>query len=41
MVGGVAGPGPAVITDYGSTVLVPPGWKARLDSAGSLILTNR
>ena len=30
--------GPAIITDYGSTTLVPPGWTARLDSAGSLIL---
>lgn len=32
--------GPLVITDYGATTLVPPGWTARLDSAGSLILTH-
>jgi N-methylhydantoinase A len=30
--------GPALITDYGSTTLVPPGWSMRLDAAGSLIL---
>ena len=33
-------PGPAIITDYGSTTLIPPNWTARLDSAGSLILAN-
>jgi N-methylhydantoinase A len=38
--GRTATPGPAVITDYGSTTLIPPGWMARLDSAGSLILTS-
>jgi N-methylhydantoinase A len=31
-------PGPALITDYGSTTLVPPGWSMRHDRAGSLIL---
>jgi N-methylhydantoinase A/oxoprolinase/acetone carboxylase beta subunit len=31
-------PGPALITDYGSTTLVPPGWSMRQDRAGSLIL---
>jgi N-methylhydantoinase A len=30
--------GPALITDYGSTTLVPSGWSIRRDSAGSLIL---
>ena len=30
--------GPALITDYGSTTLVPPGWSIRQDRAGSLIL---
>jgi N-methylhydantoinase A len=30
--------GPALITDYGSTTLVPAGWSMRLDPAGSLIL---
>jgi N-methylhydantoinase A len=30
--------GPALITDYGSTTLVPTGWSMRLDANGSLIL---
>jgi N-methylhydantoinase A len=30
--------GPALITDYGSTTLVLPGWSMRQDRAGSLIL---
>jgi N-methylhydantoinase A len=30
--------GPALIADYGSTTLVPPGWSIRQDSNGSLIL---
>jgi N-methylhydantoinase A len=30
--------GPALIVDYGSTTLVPPGWSIREDRAGSLIL---
>jgi N-methylhydantoinase A len=30
--------GPALITDYGSTTLVPGGWSMRQDRAGSLIL---
>jgi N-methylhydantoinase A len=38
MIGRLSRPGPAVITDYGSTTLIPPNWTARLDSAGSLIL---
>jgi N-methylhydantoinase A len=33
--------GPALITAYGSTTLVPPGWAIRKGSAGSLILTRR
>jgi N-methylhydantoinase A len=36
--GARAQPGPALITDYGSTTLVPPGWSMRQDRAGSLIL---
>ena len=31
---------PSLIVDYGSTTLVPPGWKIRTDHAGTLILTN-
>ena len=30
--------GPALILDYGSTTLVPPGWTLRTDTAGNLIL---
>jgi N-methylhydantoinase A len=30
---------PALVIDYGSTTLVPPGWKIHLDRAGSLIMT--
>jgi N-methylhydantoinase A/oxoprolinase/acetone carboxylase beta subunit len=30
--------GPALILDYGSTTLVPPGWTARRDLHGNLIL---
>jgi N-methylhydantoinase A len=32
--------GPALIADYGSTTLVPPGWSIRQDRAGSLILRH-
>lgn len=32
--------GPLLILDYGSTTLVPAGWKARVDSAASLILAR-
>ncbi len=28
--------GPALVTDYGSTTLIPPGWRMRRDEAGSL-----
>jgi N-methylhydantoinase A len=36
-----AGPqrGPALILDYGSTTLVPAGWRFRVDRAGNLIIT--
>ena len=33
--------GPALITDYGSTTLVTPGWTVRAGKAGSLFLTAR
>jgi N-methylhydantoinase A/oxoprolinase/acetone carboxylase beta subunit len=32
-------PGPALVLDYGSTTLVPPGWNFRVDPAGNLLLT--
>jgi len=31
--------GPALVLDYGSTTLVPPQWKFRVDRAGNLLLT--
>jgi N-methylhydantoinase A len=31
--------GPALVLDYGSTTLVPPAWKFRVDPAGNLLLT--
>jgi N-methylhydantoinase A len=37
-IGTRASRGPALITDYGSTTLVPPGWSIRKDGAGTLIL---
>ncbi len=30
--------GPALILDYGSTTLAPPGWRFRVDRAGNLLL---
>ncbi|MBM3735791.1 MAG: hydantoinase/oxoprolinase family protein [Acidobacteria bacterium] len=33
-------PGPLLITDYGATVLVPPGWKCTVDAVGNLIAAN-
>jgi len=32
--------GPAVIEEYDSTTLVPPGWRARVHELGALILTR-
>jgi N-methylhydantoinase A len=33
--------GPALVLDYGSTTLIPPGWNFRLDRAGTLAATFR
>lgn len=33
-------PGPALILDYGSTTLIPQGWRYRNDRAGNLIVTS-
>jgi N-methylhydantoinase A len=30
--------GPALMLDYGSTTLIPPGWRFSLDKAGSLLI---
>lgn len=32
--------GPALIADYGSTTLVPPGWSMRQDANGSLVIAS-
>lgn len=32
--------GPALVLDYGSTTLIPSGWKYRNDRAGNLIVTS-
>jgi N-methylhydantoinase A/oxoprolinase/acetone carboxylase beta subunit len=32
--------GPALILDYGSTTLVPPGWRYRNDLSGNLIISH-
>jgi len=32
--------GPALVLDYGSTTLVPPGWRFHLESAGNLLLQH-
>jgi N-methylhydantoinase A len=34
-------PGPAVVTEYSATTLVPPGWSGRVDRIGNLILEPR
>jgi N-methylhydantoinase A/oxoprolinase/acetone carboxylase beta subunit len=38
--GKVARPGPLLVIDYGSTTLVPDHWTARVDRAGTLVLTR-
>ncbi|MCU1329968.1 MAG: 5-oxoprolinase (ATP-hydrolyzing) [Bryobacterales bacterium] len=37
---GRAAAGPAVIVDYGSTTLMPAGWRIQTDKTGSLLLTR-
>ena len=32
--------GPAVIEEYDSTILIPPGWKAKLDQLNNVVLTK-
>ena len=32
--------GPAVVTEYSGTTLVPPGWRARVDAHENLLLTD-
>jgi len=33
-------PGPAIVSEYSATTLVPPGWRARVDAYGNLVLTR-
>jgi N-methylhydantoinase A/oxoprolinase/acetone carboxylase beta subunit len=32
-----ARPGPALVIDYGSTTLIPPGWRFSVDRHGTLL----
>jgi N-methylhydantoinase A/oxoprolinase/acetone carboxylase beta subunit len=41
MVGAQPIAGPALVTDYGSTTMVPPGWTMRGDSAGNLVIRHK
>jgi N-methylhydantoinase A len=34
-------PGPAIVTEYSATTLIPPGWSGRVDRSGNLILEPR
>jgi N-methylhydantoinase A len=34
-------PGPAIVTEYSATSLIPPDWSARVDRTGNLILGPR
>ncbi len=33
--------GPAIVTEYSATTVVPPGWRARVDTFGGLLLEPR
>ncbi|HTW64705.1 MAG TPA: hydantoinase/oxoprolinase family protein [Bryobacteraceae bacterium] len=33
-------PGPALVADYGSTTLIPPGWSFRIDKFGTLVIAR-
>ena len=41
MVAGLIAPGPAVIESLESTILVPPGWQAKMTDDGFVVLTRR
>jgi N-methylhydantoinase A/oxoprolinase/acetone carboxylase beta subunit len=30
--------GPAIVEEFGATTVIPPGWSARLDGLGDLVL---
>ena len=33
-------PGPCIVEEYDSTCLVPPGWTARLDGYGNIVMSR-
>jgi N-methylhydantoinase A len=33
--------GPAIVTEYSATTVMPPGWTGRKDQAGNLVLSSR
>jgi len=33
--------GPAIVTDYSSTTVVPPGWQVEVDAHENLLLTRK
>ena len=33
-------PGPCIVEEYDTTCLIPPGWTARLDEHGNIIMTR-
>ena len=41
MAAGLTAPGPAVIESLESTILVPPGWQARMTEDGFVMLLRR
>jgi N-methylhydantoinase A/oxoprolinase/acetone carboxylase beta subunit len=40
MPAGFVAKGPAVIESLESTILVPPGWRARMDEDGFVVMTK-
>jgi N-methylhydantoinase A len=40
MPAGLVAPGPAVIESLESTILIPPGWQARMDEDGFVVMTR-
>jgi N-methylhydantoinase A/oxoprolinase/acetone carboxylase beta subunit/N-methylhydantoinase B/oxoprolinase/acetone carboxylase alpha subunit len=40
-IGSVAVPGPLLIDEYDTTIVVPPDWRVRLDEGGALVLEHR
>ena len=33
-------PGPCIVEEYDATCLVPPGWNARLDGYGNIVMSR-